>query len=86
MLAVLRSARRAALQQTRTAAPDAATLTRVAASCRGDLAAQRNRALLPLLARLGCDALVAFQAEQLRFTELEQIPTEPTQVACPARV
>ena len=68
--AVLRQARRNAPRQTRPAAPDAATLIRLAESCRGDLAGQRDRALLLLLAAgLGRAAIVALQAEQLRFTE-----------------
>ncbi len=42
----------------------------MAQSCRGDLAGQRDRALLLLLAAgLGRAAIVALQAEQLRFAE-----------------
>lgn len=70
MRAVLRRARRAAPRRIRAAAPDAATLTRLAESCRGDLAGQRDRALLLLLAAgFGRAAIVALQAERLRFTE-----------------
>ena len=70
MRVVLRKARRAAPRRTRAAAPDAATLIRLADACRGDLAGQRDRALLLLLAAgLGRAAIVALQAEQLRFTE-----------------
>ena len=68
--AALRQARRAAPRQTRAAAPTPAALTRMADACRGDLSGQRDRALLLLLASgLGRGAVVALQAEQLRFSE-----------------
>ena len=67
---VLRQARRAAPRRIAAAAPDRAMLLRMAETCRGDLAGQRDRALLLLLAAgLGRAAIVALQAEQLRFTE-----------------
>ena len=66
----LRQARRAAPRQTRAARLTTATLARMADTCRGDLVCQRDRALLLLLAAgFGRAAIVAVQAEHLRFTE-----------------
>ena len=98
--AVLRQARRTAPRRTGVTAPDAAMLTRMAETCRGDLASQRDRALLLLLAAgLVRAAIVALQAEQLRFTEpgvewrvggsdgLERtlLPRSASAAACPVR-
>ena len=85
--AALRQARRAATRRTRASAADAATLIRMADACRGDLAGQRDRALLLLLAAgLGRAAIVTLQAEQLRFTErgLEMPGHRLTRAASPA--
>ena len=90
--AVLRQARRAAPRRTRAATADAAMLIRMADACRGDLAGQRDRALLLLLAAgLGRAAIVALQAEQMRFSEpgLEMpghhLPRSAVPAACPVR-
>ena len=85
--AVLRTARRVAPRRTRASAADAATLIRMADTSRGDLAGQRDRALLLLLAAgLGRAAIVTLQAEQLRFTErgLETPGHRLTRAASPA--
>ena len=68
--AVLRAARRAAPRASRSAPLPPQTLIRMAENCRGDLAGQRDRALLQLLAAgMSRSAIVALQAEQLRFSE-----------------
>lgn len=90
--AVLRAARREAPRRSRAAPLPPQTLLRMAESCRGDLAGQRDRALLLLLAAgLGRGAIVALQAEQLRFSEagLEVagglLPRSASGVLCPVR-
>ena len=67
-------------------------LIRMAEACRSDLAGQRDRALLLLLAAgLGRAAIVALQAEQLRWTEpgLEisghRLPRSALAASCPVR-
>lgn len=68
--AALRSARKAAPRVGKSPAPTPAQLQRLAQSCPRDLAGQRDRALLLLVAAgLGRAALVGLQAEQLRFSE-----------------
>ena len=68
--AALRSARQAAPRIRKNAAPTPAHLHCLARSCPGDLAGQRDRAMLLLdAAGLGRAALVGLQAEQLRFSE-----------------
>ena len=68
--AALRQARRAAPRPERAIPPTPSMLERLADTCGGDLAGQRDRALLLLLAAgLGRTAIVALQAEHLRFTE-----------------
>lgn len=68
--AALRAARKAAPRLGRPPVPIPAQLHRLAQSCPGDLAGQRDRALLLLAgAGLGRATLVGLQAEQLRFTE-----------------
>ena len=68
--AALRQARRAAPQPERAIPPTPSMLERLADTCGSDLAGQRDRALLLLLAAgLGRTAIVALQAEHLRFTE-----------------
>lgn len=66
---VLRDARRAAVPR-RQAAPSPAQMERMAASCLGDLAGLRDRALLLLMAagRLGRATVVGLDAEHLRLT------------------
>ena len=99
--AVLRKARRAAPRRIQAAAVDPAMLTRLASTCGGDLAGQRDRAVLLLLAAgLGRTAIVALQAEQLRLTEPGlamslngndeipkklDIPRSASPAACPVR-
>ena len=99
--AALRTARRTAPRRPRPPAPSPATLVRMAQACRGDLAGHRDRALLLLLAAgLGRAAVVALQAEHLRFTESglamaaipggdpserHALPRAATPAACPVR-
>jgi len=68
--AALQRAHRAAPRSHRVPAPTPVALERMVDSCRGDLVGRRDRALLLLLAAgLGRAAIVALQAEQLRFAE-----------------
>ena len=68
--AVLRAARQRRRTGRRMLPPDAARLARMAASCPGDLAGTRDRALLLLAAAsgLGRTAMLRLDAEQVRFT------------------
>ncbi|MDP9096172.1 MAG: hypothetical protein M3N26_06415, partial [Pseudomonadota bacterium] len=77
--------------------PGPAGLERLAQACGGDLAGQRDRALLLLLAAgLGRDAIVSLHAEHLRITEagLElsgkhgeayHLPRSASTACCPVR-
>lgn len=68
--AALKQARAAAPRQSRQPPPSPAALRSMAARCPRDLAGQRDRALLLLLAAgLSRSAVVGLQAEQLRLTE-----------------
>lgn len=68
--AALRRARRDLPRRTRKPTPSGASLQQAAQRCPGDLAGRRDRALLLLLAGgIGRRAIVALQAEQVRFTE-----------------
>ncbi len=68
--AALRHARRAAPRPERAPPPAPAMLERLADACGSNLAGQRDRALLLLLAAgLGRDAIVSLHAEHLRITE-----------------
>jgi len=63
---ILRESRHAATARRRRPAPDAKTLTRLAAACPGDLAGRRDRALLLLAAAgLGRAALVGLDVEHV---------------------
>jgi integrase len=97
--AALRQARRTAPVRRRPPGPTRAALERMAQSCRGDLAGQRDRALLLLLAAgLGRTAIVSLAAERLRFSEAGvthgahgderapvRLPRSPTIASCPVR-
>lgn len=99
--AILRKARRVAPRQTRAASATSTTLARMADTCRGDLAGQRDRALLLLLAAgLSRSVIVALKAEHLRFTEpgfaltvnrsgelpqMHHLPRSTSPALCPVR-
>ena len=85
--AALRQARQGAPGRQRAPAPSPAQLERMAQSCRGDLVGHRDRALLLLLAAgLGRAAIVALQAERLRFSEHGLALANGTDTAPPLRL
>lgn len=68
--ATLRQVRKSLPARTRSPAPSDAALRAMAQRCPGDLAGRRDRAVLLLLATgLGRRAVVALQAERIRFSE-----------------